>query len=165
MLPPSNVVAFVAALSAASPLPGVSVRECDPVHSAGAGVVVDLLEARTERTKERIMPSAVRKIAKQSLPSSRATILPSDPEEPSRGLRHRFRELARARTIAALSAMDYLEQLAVRARYHYTDDEAQAILSALGDKLEEMTEAFARGTGKRPAFTFHDEGAGGAAGA
>lgn len=81
----------------------------------------------------------------------------------SRGLRHRFRDLARARTSACVAAMDYLEQLAVRSRYHYTDDEAQAILSALGDKLEELTEAFARGTGRSYGFKFPDESGSGAA--
>lgn len=84
-----------------------------------------------------------------------------DGDGPGQNLRNRFRPLARARMQAALAALDYLGQLAVRARYHYSDDEAQAILDALGQKLEELVQAFSRGTGNKPTFLFPDEVPGG----
>lgn len=88
-----------------------------------------------------------------------AVEVPGDeaPGGASQNLRHRFRPLARARTAAALAALDYLGQLAVRSRYHYSDEEAQAILDVLGEKMEELISAFARGTGNKPAFLFPDE--------
>jgi hypothetical protein len=102
------------------------------------------------------MPTALRKIKRMSDVSAQG-----EDNGPGGGnaqnLRARFRPLARARTGAALSALDYLGQLAVRSRYHYTDEEAQVILDAIGAKVEELTEAFARGTGNRPRFEWPDE--------
>lgn len=112
------------------------------------------------------MPTAARRI-RRTIPTAQGGA-PTQPtpeapwaedESPQAGqnLRSRFRPLARARTQAALAALDYLGQLAVRSRYHYSDDEAQAILDSLGEKLEELVQAFSRGTGNKPSFLFPDE--------
>lgn len=106
------------------------------------------------------MPTAMRRIRQGTSglrPPAPAALPAGEAAGSGPNLRNRFRPLAQARTSAVLAAMDYLGQLAVRARYHYTDEEAQVVLDALGGKLEELVEAFSRGTGNRPAFHWPDE--------
>lgn len=77
---------------------------------------------------------------------------PQPPPQPN--LRARFIPLAQARTSAVIAALDYLGQLAQRARYRYTDEEIAEIESALTEKLTETMDAFRRGVGNRPGFQF-----------
>jgi hypothetical protein len=81
---------------------------------------------------------------------------PPEPEEsPTEpNLRKRFVPLAEARTSAVIAALDYLGQLSQRARYRYTDAEVDTIEAAIFEKLTETMEAFRRGQGNKPGFTF-----------
>jgi hypothetical protein len=76
------------------------------------------------------------------------------PREPN--LRARFVPLAESRTSKVIAALDYLGQLSHRARYRYTEEEIKEMRAAIMDKVEETFEAFARGTGNRPGFSFGD---------
>lgn len=79
---------------------------------------------------------------------------PQDPP-PTGNLRARFIPLAESRMAAVLTAMDYLADLSVRNRYHYTDEEWDVMYGALSDKLKELDERFRNGKGNKPVFSFH----------
>jgi len=76
------------------------------------------------------------------------------PAEREPNLRKRFIPLAESRTSAVIASLDYLGQLSQRARYRYTDEEIAVIEAAIFDKLTETMEAFRRGTGNKPGFSF-----------
>ena len=69
-------------------------------------------------------------------------------------LRTRFKPLAESRTSKVIADLDYLGQLAQRARYGYTDQEVEEMRAAIMEKVEETFEAFRRGVGNKPGFSF-----------
>jgi hypothetical protein len=73
-------------------------------------------------------------------------------------LRARFKPLAESRTSKVIAALDYLGQLSQRARYRYKDQEVEEMRAAIMEKVDETFEAFGRGVGNKPGFSF-DEGA------
>ena len=125
-----------------------------PAHSA---VVVTLTEwkgssmSKSSSNAARIPVIDVPANPEHGLRPGMMTVTQPQPRQQP-NMRAKFTEHAEARTSAALGAMDYVQQLFVRQRYHYTDAEAEEILGAFEAKLVEMREAARRGTGREPRF-------------
>lgn len=63
-----------------------------------------------------------------------------------------FEELARARVRRALKVLSGIENLANRAAYTWTDEQANKVLTALHDKVKSLTLKFAGSSAKKDEF-------------
>lgn len=64
----------------------------------------------------------------------------------------RFEELARARVRRALKVLSTVENLANRGVYTWTDEQAHKVLTALNDKMKQVTLKFAGTAAKKEEF-------------
>lgn len=103
-----------------------------------------------KQKKARKPQNAKRLAAEQALANAR-----SDQEKAlarSQVKHIRFEDLARARTRRALKILAGIENLANRAAYSWTDEQATKVLNALNDAMKKVTLKFAGGSQKKEEF-------------
>jgi hypothetical protein len=72
------------------------------------------------------------------------TAVAKTPEERQAERRARFLRLCEKRVEAAIKRLGHVGRLGNRQTYSYTDDEADAIMSALVEALEQVRDSFSR---------------------
>jgi hypothetical protein len=103
-----------------------------------------------KKKKARKPPNAKRLAAEQALANAK-----SDQEKAlarSQAKLVRFEDLARARVRRALKVLSGIENLANRAAYSWTEEQAAKVLNALNDAMKKVTLKFAGGSQKKEEF-------------